>query len=99
MKKTMSAAQAAHLTGKRVNRDKWQLPDGFAVCAVTDKMLPESELLVTFQDGHLTAERWALVGPRIEDADWLSEEGYGLLMDRVGAAGLMDVYCAGYEIF
>ncbi len=98
--KAMTPAQIAYYTGKRVDSTKWIIPEGYGFCAITGKMLPESELLVTFAHHHFTREQRALLGAWgvgwCEDADWLSEEGYEVIMSRVEACGLMDVYQDGY---
>lgn len=99
-RKAMTPVQARYLTGKRVDSMKWIIPDGYGFCAITGKMLPESELLVTFAHHHFTREQRSLLGAWgvgwCEDADWLSEEGYEVIMTRVEVCGLMDVYQEGY---
>lgn len=78
--------------GKVVDTTKWDVPDGYAICACTGKLFPESQLLITFD--HLAFDRQFRIehGLTVEDADWLSEEGYFELMDILQRLGLEDAY-------
>jgi hypothetical protein len=90
-RKTMTAKQIAYLTGKRVDRTKWIIPDWYACCAVTGKMYPEDAFAISFCHMAFTDEQLAALGGWgvgwVECADWLSEEGYDILMSRVDALG------------
>lgn len=100
VKKQMTPAQIAFYTGKRVSRDIWTIPEGYGICTITWKMLPESELMVTFAHTHFSNEQLAQLGAWgvgwCECAEWLSEEGYQQIMARVEACGLKEVYEEGY---
>jgi hypothetical protein len=89
--KTMTQAQIAYLTGKRVDSNKWIIPDWHAKCAVTGKMYPEDAFAISFPHHAFTREQLNDLGGWgvgwVEDADWLSEEGYDILMARVDALG------------
>jgi hypothetical protein len=95
-KKVMTPAQIAYLTGKRVDSTKWVIPDWYARCAVTGKMYPE-EAFTTFSFPHMafTDEQLKALGSWgvgwVEHADYLSEEGYEILMRRVDALGYQDL--------
>lgn len=95
-KKTMTAKQIAHFIGKRVNSVTWQIPEGYALCAITGKFYATKDLEISFPHCNFTNEQLALLGRHgagwCEDAEWLSEEGFNQIMDRVRACGLMDVY-------
>lgn len=99
-KKTMTPAQITFYTGKRVSRDTWLIPEGYGICTITHKMLPEAELMVTFAHHQFTTDQLAQLGAWgegwCECAEWLSEDGYQQIMARVEACGLKDVYEAGY---
>lgn len=99
-KKTMTDKQAAYFVGKRVDSVKWNIPEGYEICAITGKFHRESSLLVTFAHHHFTRSQLAQLGAYgvgwCEDADWLSEEGYEQIMSRVEACNLADVYEDGY---
>lgn len=94
-KKTMTAKQIAHFTGKRVDSVKWNIPDWYAQCSVTGKMYPEDAFTVSFPHMAFTQEQLKALGPWgagwVEHADWLSEEGYEILMRRVEALGYEDL--------
>lgn len=90
--KTMTPKQAAYYTGKRVDSTKWEIPDWYGVCRVTAKMYPESAFWdFSFPHHAFTREQLDILGPWgvgwVEHADYLSEEGYYQLMDRVEKAG------------
>jgi hypothetical protein len=90
-KKTMTPAQIAYYTGKRVDSVKWNIPDWYAKCSVTGKMYPEDAFTVSFPHMAFTDGQLKALGPWgagwVEHADWLSEEGYEILMRRVEALG------------
>jgi hypothetical protein len=87
-KKHMTTGQIKHLTGKRIDLNKWYLPEGYEVCEITGKMHPVSELETSFP--HYLFDREMLVTNRIyvEDAAWLSEEGYGIVLTKLGNIGV-----------
>lgn len=91
-KRQMTEAQAKALTGKRIDPNKWKLPEGFKTCAMTGKLHPECALECSFS--HWAFERSFLIehGICIEDADWLSEEGYDLIMAKLESLGLLSQY-------
>jgi hypothetical protein len=78
--------------GKRINLCTWEIPDGYHLCAKTGKLHAEDDLLVTF--AHHTFEREWLISKRIyiEDADWLSSEGYDEIMDVLKREGRYEYY-------
>ena len=67
--------------GKKVDTNKWSIPQGYHLCAKTGKLFAEDDLLVTF--AHWLFDRSWLVakGIMVEDADWLSEEGFFEIAD------------------
>lgn len=84
----MTAKQIAHLTGKRINLNKWHLPEEYELCELTGKMLPMSELEISFP--HHLFDRDMLIenGIYVEDAAWLSEEGYGIILTTLENIGV-----------
>lgn len=87
-RKQMTPAQIAYLTGKRVDSTKWIIPDFYAQCAVTGKMYAEDGFgMYSFPHMAFTDEQLSALGAWgvgwVEHADWLSEEGYEILMRRV----------------
>jgi hypothetical protein len=73
--------------GKRIDTTKWVIPTGWRICRMTGKLLREDDLGVTFR--HYLFDKSLLLanGCYVEDADWLSEEGFDLIMTKLEAAG------------
>jgi hypothetical protein len=84
----------AAFVGQRINLTKWQLPRNaeYAICRMTGKLMHMDDLGVTFW--HQAFERSFLSkhGIMIEDADWLSEEGYEAIMNKLVSLGELDTY-------
>jgi|SRR5690606_30535927 hypothetical protein len=78
--------------GKRVDSTKWIIPDGYWKCAMTGKLYREDQLTITFFHWAFTREFRIQHGLTVEDADWLSEEGYDLLMLKLQELGLEGAY-------
>lgn len=78
--------------GKKVNPNKWQIPEGYQLCAKTGKMYAETSLWITF--AHWFFDRSWLIekGIMVEDAAWLSEEGYDEIMDVLKREGQWERY-------
>lgn len=78
--------------GKKINLNKWNLPEGYNVCEKTRKFYAESDLGVTF--AHHTFDRNWLIEKHIyiEDAAWLSAEGYDEIMDVLKREGKYSEY-------
>lgn len=89
-KRTMKTPAA--FVGRRVNPDKWNIPAGYGLCRMTQKLHHEDDLLVTF--AHWKFEKQFLLdnGIYVEDAEWLSEAGYDLIMDKLEALGMTAYY-------
>jgi hypothetical protein len=87
-KRNMTEAQAKHYTGKRVDLMKWQLPEGYETCELTGKLYPQSELEISFP--HYLFDKKMLIanGIYVEDASWLSEEGYGIILTKLENIGV-----------
>lgn len=83
--------------GKRIDTTKWELPYGYDVCRMTGKFMAEDDLCVTFN--HYAFEKSFLVANSIyiEDAEWLSEEGYDLIMAKLEQLGFYDAYRAWFD--
>lgn len=89
-KRTMRNPQA--FIGKRVDSTKWNIPEGYSPCAMTGKLHPESDLTITFNHWAFDREFRIQNGINVYDAEWLSEEGYDLLMIRLQELGLEEAY-------
>jgi hypothetical protein len=78
--------------GKVVNANKWNIPEGYAQCAMTYKLFPYNQLEVTFD--HTKFEKAFLISNHIyvECAEWLSEEGYFEIMGVLQKVGKYDYY-------
>lgn len=87
-KKHMTPGQIKHLTGKRVDLNKWHLPEGYWTCELTGKLYPEAQLECSFP--HYLFDRDMLVANRIyvEDAAWLSNEGYEIILTKLKNIGV-----------
>lgn len=87
----------AAFIGKRIDPLRWEIPAGYHLCRKTGKLHHEDDLLVTFD--HTRFERSFLRehGILVEDAEWLSEEGYDEIMDVLERLGLRDYYINGGE--
>jgi len=79
--------------GKKLDLNKWNIPEGYELCAKTGKFYAISDLCVTF--AHWMFDRNWLIEKNImiEDAAWLSEEGYDQIIEVVKAEGKYDQYC------
>ena len=73
--------------GKKVNPNKWAIPEGYELCAKTGKFFAKDDLLITF--AHWMFDRSWLIEKNImvEDADWLCEEGYYQIIDVLKREG------------
>lgn len=78
--------------GKRVDTTRWIIPDGYVKCAMTGKLCTEEQASISF--AHWMFEREFLIenGIYVEDADWLCEEGYDLIMAKLDELGYLDYY-------
>lgn len=79
MKRTIS--NPSYYIGKKLNPNKWNIPEGYELCAKTGKFLAVNDLLATF--AHWLFDRSWLIEKSImvEDAQRLSGEGYDEIMD------------------
>lgn len=79
--------------GRRVDFTKWIVPDGYVRCEFTGKLCRENEALVTFDHWALTRDQRVQLGIwHVEDASWLSDEGYDGIMSLLERAGLYEEY-------
>lgn len=78
MKRTIHNPVA--FVGKKLDTTKWNMPEGWNVCAKTGKFMNENDLCNTFS--HYLYEKAFLISNNIyvEDAAWLSDEGYDEIM-------------------
>jgi hypothetical protein len=84
--------------GKRINTVKWNIPCGYEICRQTGKLYPESQLLSSFNH-HLFERPWLRAnGIFVEDADWLSDDGYDEIVSVLEKAGVWDQYIEGEYI-
>lgn len=83
--------------GKRVSAVHWVIPAGYATCAITGKLFPESELEITFQ--HYLFDKAFLTSNGIycEDAAWLSAEGFDIIIDTLDRLGVLAAYKEALE--
>jgi len=87
----------AAFIGKRIDSTKWVIPSGFERCEITGKLLPVSDLEITFQ--HYLFDKSFLIANHIycEDAAWLSEEGYDFIINTLDRLGVYDAYRAAFD--
>lgn len=79
--------------GKRVDSTRWLIPDGYVQCAFTGKLCREDDALVTFDHWAFSREeRLAMRIWHVEDASWLSEEGYDAILAVLETHGKLDYY-------
>lgn len=90
MKKTIR--QPEKFVGMRVDTNKWVIPAGYVLCAKTHKLVAEKNALITFNHHLFSRAFFARVGWYVEDADWLTEEGWSEIQRDLEAAGLWDGY-------
>lgn len=82
----------AHV-GKVIRSGRWQIPDDYACCAMTGKLHRTANLECTVYVREVFGKQFLLDnGIYVEEADWLSEEGYGQIMDILYRLDLYDFY-------
>ena len=86
MKRTIQNPE--YFEGKIIDTTKWIMPPGWNVCAKTGKFMNEDNLCNTFS--HYLYEKTFLIdnGIYIENANWLSDEGYEeiiITLETIGA--------------
>lgn len=79
--------------GKRVDGVLWDIPEGYVRCAITHKLCREQDAYIScyvrfFVDRTILSAN----GIYVEEADWLSEEGYCIVLDTVERLGLSGLY-------
>lgn len=76
-----------YFEGKRISVGKWNLPDGWDVCAYTGRLHRWDDLMVTFP--HTRFDRQWLLDHNlyVEDAEWLSVEGWDQMVAKLEALG------------
>lgn len=78
--------------GKRIDPNRWEIPPNYARCAMTGKLHPIDALVITFRH-HIFQWDWLVAhGIAIEDAAWLSNEGYDQIMDVLKREGRYEEY-------
>lgn len=89
-KRTIRNPQA--FVGKVIDSTKWNVPEGYDKCEMTGKLHPYSALERTFE--HHFFDRQFLIDNHIycEDAAWLSDEGYDLIIAKLDELGVLDAY-------
>lgn len=87
----------AAFVGKHVDSTKWIIPAGYERCAMTGKLHAEADLERTFF--HYAFPKAFLVanGIYVEDAAWLSDEGYDLIEATLDRLGLLEAYRAWFD--
>lgn len=90
MKRTIRNPQK--FIGKRIDSTKWNIPEGYNLCAFTGKFYAETDLQISF--GHHYFDRSWLIekGIYVEDAAWLSEEGYDKITSVLEKENLLSSY-------
>ena len=84
-------------TGKRIDPTKWTIPTGYERCEITGKLLPESELEITFQHYLFDKAFLTVNGIYCEDAAWLSQEGFDHILGTLDRLGVYDAYRAAFD--
>lgn len=81
-----------HHIGKRLDPNKWNIPDGYVLCRKTGMLVREQDALITFF--HWAFDRQWLIEKNIyvEDADWLTLRGYEEIMEVLRREGQLDAY-------
>lgn len=83
--------------GKRIDPTKWAIPSGFERCEITGKLLPESELEITFQHYLFDKAFLSANGIYCEDAAWLSAEGFDRIIDTLHQTGVYSAYREAFD--
>lgn len=79
--------------GKRVDGIKWAIPDGFVKCAITNKLYRERDAYLScYVRFFIDRSVLSVNGIYVEEADWLSEEGYHIVLDTIERLGLSHLY-------
>jgi hypothetical protein len=86
----------AAFVGKRIDANRWAIPEGYRLCAKTWKLHPESRLERSFAHWVFPREFLLQHGIYVEDADWLSDEGHDEIMSVLECLGLRDAYNEAY---
>ena len=95
VKRTMRNPEA--FVGKMIDSTKWNIPEGYERCELTGKLYREDDMTVSFP--HYFFDKAFLREHRIyvEDAAWLSDEGYDIIMATLEKLGMMDFYWSQVE--
>ncbi len=86
--------------GKRVNPNKYVIPEGYVLCAMTGKFYAERDAEISFAHWAFDSKWLRQRHIYIEDADWLSQDGYDRIMDVLKDEGVYDRYseiACGFE--
>lgn len=82
----------AAFIGKRVDPSRWTIPAGYDRCEMTGKLYPHNQLEHTFRHWVFNRDFLAENGIYVEDAAWLSAEGYDLIMTKLDDLGVLGAY-------
>lgn len=75
----------------------WNIPDGYAICAMTGKFDRFENLSVTFPHHLFDRDFLKANGIYVEDADWLSAEGYDEIIDVLDRLGMLGAFYEALE--
>lgn len=84
--------------GKRINGLIWSEPDGYCRCAITGKFHRQDDAMISCYVRHFIDRKvLSANGIYVEEADWLSQEGYDIVLSTIERLGLSDQYNEAME--
>ena len=79
--------------GKVVDGVFWAVPEGYVKCAITGKLHKEEDAYIScYVRFAFSREFLSSNGIYVEEADWLSEEGYDIVISTLDRLGVLDQY-------
>ena len=81
-----------YFEGKRMNPNKWIIPQGWNLCEQSDRLYREEDLLLTFFDWVFPCQWLRDRNIYVEDASWLSQAGYDEIVDILVSEEKFDYY-------
>lgn len=82
--------------GKLIDFSKWVVPAGYSCCEMTGKLFAEKDA-VSFQHWMFNRDFLKANGIYVEDAAWLSPEGYDAIMDTLDRLNVLDAFYEGWD--
>lgn len=95
MKRTIRNPQK--FIGKKLNPGKWNLPESYVLCAKTGKLCKEADAIITFSHWMFNRKFLTANNIYVEDAQWLSEEGYDEIVAVLERTGKYDEYRSAFD--